>query len=43
MVFVKSTIGSEIILAATDELLGNVGHEESLFFPFGGCVSVGVI
>ena len=34
-------IGSEIILDAPDRLLGDVGHVESLFFPFGDSVSVG--
>ena len=30
-----------MILDAPDELLGGVGLVESLFFPFGGSVSVG--
>ena len=34
-VCVKRTIGSEIILDAPDELLGDVGHVESHFIPFG--------
>ena len=37
----ECTIGPEIILDAPDELLGGVGLVESLFFPFGGSVSVG--
>ena len=40
-VCVERTIGSEIILDAPDRLLGDVGHVESLFFPFGDSVSVG--
>ena len=36
----ESTIGYEIILAHPMELLGDVGHVESRFSPFGGCVSV---
>ena len=39
-VCVERTIGSEIILDAPDELLGDVGHVESRFFPFGASVSV---
>jgi hypothetical protein len=35
------TIGSEIILDAHDELLGDVSHVESHFGPFGYCVNVG--
>ena len=38
-VCVKRNIGPEIILHALD--LGDVGHVESLFFLFGGSVSVG--
>ena len=38
-VWVKRNIGPEIILHALD--LGDVGHVESLFFLFGGSVSVG--
>ena len=41
MVCVERTIGSKIILDAPDRLLGNMGHVESLFFPFGDSVSVG--
>jgi hypothetical protein len=37
----KRTIGSEIILDAHDELLGDVSHVESHFGPFGYCVNVG--
>ena len=37
---VERTIGSEIILDAPNELLGDVGHVESRFFPFGASVSV---
>ena len=37
----EHTIGSEIILDGLDELLGDVGHMESLSFPFGDSVSVG--
>ena len=40
-VCVECIIGSKIILDAPDRLLGDVGHEESLFFPFGDSVSVG--
>ena len=40
-VCVKCTIGSEIILDAPNELLGDVGHVESHFFSFGDSVSVG--
>ena len=40
-VCVECTIGQEMILDAPDELLGGVGLVESLFFPFGGSVSVG--
>ena len=39
-VCVERTIGSEIILDAPD-VLGDVGHVESLFFPFGDSVSIG--
>ena len=42
MVCVERTIGSEIVLEAhLMELLGDVGHLESCFFPFGDSVSVG--
>ena len=40
-VCIERTIGSEIILDAPDELLGDVGHVESRFFPFGDSVSIG--
>ena len=40
-VCVERTIGSEIILDVPDELLGDVGHLESRFFPFGDSASVG--
>ena len=40
-VCVERTIGSKIILDAPDRLLGEMGHVESLFFPFGDSVSVG--
>ena len=40
-VCVERTIGSKIILDAPDRLLGDVGHVESLFFPFGDSVCVG--
>ena len=40
-VCVECTIGPEIILDAPDELLGDVGHVESHFFPFGDNVNVG--
>ena len=40
-VCVERTIGSEIVLDGPDELLGDVGHVESRFFPFGDIVSVG--
>jgi len=38
----ERTIGSEIILDAPMQLIGDVGHVESCFGPFGGTVSVGV-
>ena len=38
---VEHTIGSEIILDTPDEPLGDLGHVESQFFPFGDSVSVG--
>ena len=41
MVCAERTIGSKIILDAPDRLLGDMGHVESLFFPFGDSVSVG--
>jgi hypothetical protein len=37
----KHTIGSEIVLDAPEELLGDVGHLESRFSPFGYGVRVG--
>ena len=39
-VCVERTIGSEIMLDAPDGILGDVGHVESLFFPFGDSISV---
>ena len=39
----ERTIGSEIILDAPDELLGDVGHVESHFGLFGDSVRVGAI
>ena len=40
-VCVERTIGSEIVLDAPLELLGDVGHVESHFFLFGDSVNVG--
>ena len=40
-VCIECNIGSEIICMHPMELLGDVGHMESLFFPFVGTVSVG--
>ena len=37
----KNTIGSKIILEEPVELLGDVGHVESHFGPFGDSVRVG--
>jgi hypothetical protein len=37
----ERTIGSEIIFDTTDGILGDVGHLESRFSPFGDGVSVG--
>ena len=37
----KRTIGSEILLDVPMVLLGDVGHVESCFGPFGDSVSVG--
>ena len=37
----EHTIGSEIILDAPDELLGDMGHVESHFSLFGDSISVG--
>ena len=39
-VCVECTIGLEIILDAPDDLLGDVGHVQSSFSPFGDNVSV---
>jgi hypothetical protein len=41
IVYAECNIGSEIILDAPDELLGDVGHGESCFGLFGDSVSVG--
>jgi hypothetical protein len=38
MVCIEGTIGSEIVLDLM-KLLGDVGHVESLFFPFGHSAS----
>ena len=40
-VCVERTVGSEIVLDAPMEQLGDVGHVESHFFLFGDSVSVG--
>ena len=40
MVCAERTIGSKVILDATDELLGDLGHVESCFSPFGDGVSI---
>ena len=40
MVCAERTIGSKVILDATDELLGDLGHVESCFCPFRDSVSV---
>ena len=40
-VCVECTIGSESFWMHPMELLGDVGHVESRFGPFGDCVSVG--
>jgi len=40
-VCVERTIGLEIVLDAPNGILGDVGHVESRFFPFGYSVSVG--
>ena len=40
-VYVERKIASEIIWTHPMELLGNVGHVKSRFFPFGDNVSVG--
>ena len=39
-VCVERTIGSEILWTHPMELVGDVGHVESCFFPFGDSVSV---
>ena len=41
MVCARCTIGLQIIFDEPMELLGDVGHVESRFFPFGDSVSVG--
>ena len=41
MVCVERTIGSKIIFDTPEELIGDVGHLESCFLPFGNSVSVG--
>ena len=41
MVCAEHTIGSENILDALIELLGDMGHVESSFGPFGDSVCVG--
>ena len=40
-VCVERAIGSEIVWTHPMELLGDMGHVESHFFPFGDSVSVG--
>jgi hypothetical protein len=40
MVYAKRNIGSEIVLDALMEILGDVDHVESCFCPFGDLVSV---
>jgi hypothetical protein len=40
-VCVEHTIGSEIVSMRLMELLGDVGHVESRFGPFGDSVSAG--
>ena len=40
-VYVERFIGSEIVWMHPIELLGDMGHAESHFFPFGDNVSVG--
>jgi hypothetical protein len=40
MVYAKRTIGSEIVLDAPMQILGDVDHVESHFCPFGDLVSV---
>ena len=41
MVCVEHAIGLEIVWMHPMELLGDMGHMESHFFPFGDSVSVG--
>ena len=41
MVCARRTIGSEIVFDASMERLGDMGHLDSRFFPFGDIVSVG--
>ena len=41
MVCARCTIGLQIVLDAPMEPLGDVGHVESHFIPFGDSVSVG--
>ena len=41
MVCIEGSIGSQIILDDPMELLGDVAHVKSHFFPFGDSVSVG--
>jgi hypothetical protein len=36
----EHTIGSEIVLDAPDDILGEIGHVESHFNPFGDSVTV---
>ena len=40
MVCVERTIGSKIIFDTPEELIGDVGHLESCFLPFGDSVGV---
>ena len=40
-VCIECTIGSEIVWTHPMELLGNVGHVESRFFPFGDSFGFG--
>ena len=41
MVCLEHAVGSEIVWTHPMEFLGDVGHVESNFFPFGDSVSVG--
>jgi len=41
MLCAECTIGSKIVLDAPIELLGDVGHVEPHFDPFGDSVSIG--